>query len=152
PRDADDVRLLEGVVADELGRDLTGDRDDGRRVHHRVGEAGDEVRRAGAARGHANADFARGAGVAFRGVRRALLVAHEDVVDALPLLVELVVHVEDRAAGVAEDDVYTFANEALHHDARAAHRLAHGFYRARRPTAAALRRLRGAFAGCVAHC
>ena len=83
PRDADDVRFLERVVADEVRRDLAGDGDDGRRVHHRVREAGDEVRRAGAARRHAHADLAGRARVAFRGVRRALLVPHEDVRDAI---------------------------------------------------------------------
>ena len=41
--DADDVGLLEGVVADHVPRDLAGEDDEGHRVEVRRGEAGDRV-------------------------------------------------------------------------------------------------------------
>ena len=47
-RDADDVGLLEAVRADQVGAHLAGDEDGRDRVHHRVGDGRDEVRRAGA--------------------------------------------------------------------------------------------------------
>ena len=47
-RDAGDVRLLERVRADERGGDVRRHRDERHRVHVRVGDRGDEVRRAGA--------------------------------------------------------------------------------------------------------
>ncbi len=46
-RDADRVAFLEGVVADQMRRHLTGDADDRDRIHERVGQAGDGVGRAG---------------------------------------------------------------------------------------------------------
>jgi hypothetical protein len=80
-RDAGDVDFLKGVGAEDFAGDLAGDADDGDGVEHGGGDAGDEVGRAGAAGGHADADLARGARVAVGHVRGALLVAHEDVVD-----------------------------------------------------------------------
>ena len=47
-------------------------------VHLGVGDAGDEVRRAGAAGGHADADLAGGAGVALGREAAALLVPRQD--------------------------------------------------------------------------
>ena len=44
-RDADDVGLLEGVLAEQRARDVAGDRHHRDRVHHRRGQAGDEVDR-----------------------------------------------------------------------------------------------------------
>ena len=79
PGDADVVRLLEGVAADDRGRDLSREADNGDRVgvgggqaRHRVGE-----RRAGGHQGHTRTTA--GAGVAVRHVDRALLVAGQDV-------------------------------------------------------------------------
>ena len=99
--DAGDVDLLEGVGAEDLGGDLSGDADDGDGVEHGRRDAGDEVGGAGAGGGHADADLARGAGVAVGHVRGALLVADEDVVDRE--LAQGVVGGEDGSAGVAED-------------------------------------------------
>src|SRR3546814_6138444 len=44
------VRLLKGVGADQMGGHLAGEDDDGDRIHKRVGDAGDGVRRAGSRR------------------------------------------------------------------------------------------------------
>ena len=59
--------------------------------------------------------FGRRARIAVGGVDRALLVAHEDVLD-LVLLEELVVDVEDRAARIAEDVLDAFFLEAADDD------------------------------------
>ncbi len=50
-------------------------------------------------------------------MRRALLVAHEDVLD-LVLLEQLVVDVQDRAAGIAEDVLDAFFLQAADDDFR----------------------------------
>jgi len=63
----------------DLEGDLTGDGDDGDRVHVRIGDRRDQVGRTRTARSHAHADLAAGRRVALRRVSRALLVAHEDV-------------------------------------------------------------------------
>ena len=63
-----------------------------------------------------DADLAAGAGVAVGRVRGALLVANEDVVDRV--LRHRVVDRQDRAAGVTEDGVDSFADEAFPDDLR----------------------------------
>ena len=66
-----------------LRADLAGDGDDRDRVHLGVGEAGDEVGRAGAAGGDADAGLAGGAGVAVGHEPAALLVPRQDGAELL---------------------------------------------------------------------
>ena len=103
-RDAGDVALLERVRADQVRAHLAGDADERRRVHPRVGDRGDEVRRARAGRRDRDADPSRRARVALRHVPCALLVAGEDVTHGRPAR-ERVVGREDGAAGKPEGDV-----------------------------------------------
>ena len=100
-RDADRVAFLEGVGADERGRHLPGDAHEGNRIHQRVLQGRDHVGGAGAGGDEHDARLVRRAGVAFRGVARALLVPHQDVPDRV-LLVQFVVDRQHRAAGIAE--------------------------------------------------
>ena len=100
-RDAGDVDFLKRVGAEHLAGDIAGDADDGNGVEHGGGDAGDEIGGAGAAGGDGHADLARGARVAVGHVRRALLVAHEHVMDGE--LAQRVVGGQDGAAGIAED-------------------------------------------------
>ena len=81
-RDADRVGLLEAVGAEQLGAHLAGEEHDRDRVHHRVADRRDEVRRAGAAGAERDADLAGRLRVALGGVAAAGLVADEDVPDA----------------------------------------------------------------------
>ena len=79
--DADRVGFLEGVGADQMGRHLAGDADQRDGIHQGVGEAGDGVGGAGAGGDEQAADLAGGAGVALRRMGRALLVAHQHMLD-----------------------------------------------------------------------
>ena len=116
-RDAGDVGLLERVGSDERAADLAGDADDRRRVHHRGRDAGHHVRRAGPGGRDGDADLPGRARVAVGHVRRALLVAHEDVADRI--VEHRVVRRQDRAARIAEDDVHALAHEAVPENLRA---------------------------------
>ena len=98
---AEDVGLLEAVGADQVGADLAGDEDGRDRVHHRVGDRGDQVGRAGAGGGEGDADLAGGLGVALGGVAAALLVADLDVAEVG--VDERVVGRQVGAAGDPED-------------------------------------------------
>jgi hypothetical protein len=127
--DAADVGLLEGVLADQVGADLGGDRDQGDGVHVGRRDAGDEIERAGAGGAHADADFAGGAGIAVGHVRGALLVAGE--VEVHPAVshgvVELVEEVEEHAARDAEGNVGALLAQDLEDDLGAGERGGGGF-------------------------
>ena len=114
-RDADGVRLLEGVVADQVRGDLAGQAEHRDTVHQRIREPGDRVGRAGTGGHEHHANAAGRAGVAFRHVHGGLLVAHEDVAD--PVLPEdRVVDGEHGAARIAEHDLDAEVGERAHND------------------------------------
>ena len=114
-RDADGVGFLERVGADQRGRHLAGDDDHRDRIHQRVGDAGDRVGRARAGGDEHDAGLAGRAGIAFGRVRRRLLVADEDVADAV-LLEQRVVDRQHRAAGIAEHDLHAEIAQRLDQD------------------------------------
>ena len=82
---AENVGFLKRIRADQRTAHLAGDANQRHRIHLRVGNAGDQVRRAGAASRHGDADFSRDARIAFRREHRALLVPREDVAHAAAL-------------------------------------------------------------------
>ncbi len=108
----DVVRLLEGVVADQVRRHLARERDEGDRVHQRVLERGHQVGAGRPRRDQADSDLARRAGVAFRRMTRRSFLAHQDVPEPFEV-VERVIDREDRAAGQPEDDVHPFPLQTL---------------------------------------
>ena len=77
----------------------------------RIDQPGHQIGGAGAGRGAADAHLPGGARVAFGRERRVLLVPHQDVADGM--IVKRVVQRQRDAAGVAEDAVYVFTNQAL---------------------------------------
>ena len=103
-RDAGDVGFLEGVGADQRAGLLPGDGDQRDRVHVRVGDRGDQVRRARAGGGHAHPDLAGGLRVAGGRVPGALLVADQHVPHPGGVQ-QRVVGRQDGAAGDAEHDL-----------------------------------------------
>ncbi len=117
-RDAGDVDLLEGVLADERAGHVAGDGDHGHGVQLGGGDAGHEVGGAGAAGAEADADLAAGAGVAVGRMGGALLVADEDGAQ-LGMVGPDVVEGQDDAARVAEDDLHALADERLAERVRA---------------------------------
>src|SRR5262249_61592202 len=90
-RDAGDVDFLKRILAEQRARNLSGNRNERRGVHPRVGEGRDEIRGAGAAGRDAHADAAGRARVAFGGVARALLVSAQYVTQPLAVAGERVI-------------------------------------------------------------
>ena len=121
--DARDIGLLKSIGADQVRGHLAGDRDQRRRVEERVGNRRDQVRGARATGGDADADFAGGAGVALRHVARALLVAHQHVLNGVIDCHEGVVERQDRAAGDAPADRDVLGLERSDDRLRAEHAL-----------------------------
>ena len=76
PGDPHRVALLERIGADRSGRHLAGDRDHRNRVHVRIHQRCDQVRRRRAGGDHGDAGLARHVGVPLGGMAGALLMAH----------------------------------------------------------------------------
>ena len=115
PGDPRGVRLLEGVVADQVGRHLAGQADDRNAVHQRVDQPGHRVRRP-RPRGHQHhADLAGGARIALGRVHRAPLLADQDVADRV-LLEQRVVDRQDGAARVAENHLHALVLQGAQQD------------------------------------
>ena len=77
--DAGDVYLLKCISTQEVGCDLSRDCHNGRGIHISCGDAGDQIRCAGARRGEADSDLAGDTRVAIGGMGGGLFVAYQDV-------------------------------------------------------------------------
>ena len=117
--DADDVHLLEGVVADQVSRHLTGEHDDGDRVREGRGDAGHGVRRPRPGGHQADPHLARSPRVAVGGVDGPLLVPDEDVADRRAR--QFVIDVDHGPSGEPEERVHPFALQHLHQNPGAGH-------------------------------
>ena len=128
--DLDDGRFLEGVSAHQVRGHLPGYGNDGHGVHFRVGQARDQIGRARAGCGQANAYLAGGLGIALRGKYLALLVSAQDVADlgAGDRLVEF----HTGATGVAENGLDPLTRQCLDQYVGALDRFAALRIRARR--------------------
>ena len=109
--EADDVGFLEGVRAEGGGGDLSRDDHDGRRIRHRVGDAGDDVRGAGAGSDDDHTGRALDPRIALGRVDGTLFVPDEDVADTVPEVAEAVIHGHDLSAGIPEDGIHPFRDE-----------------------------------------
>ncbi len=78
------------------------------------GDAGGQVGGAGAGGGKAHAHLSGGAGVAVGGVGGPLLMSGQDMVDLVLIVVQLIIEVQDGAAGIPEDRVDLLLQQALH--------------------------------------
>ena len=115
-RDALDVGFLEGVFAQQGGGHVAGEGDHGHAVHVGGGDAGDQVGGTGAAGGQHHAGAARGAGVTVGRMGSALLVGGQHVADSVRIFVQLIVQIQNRAAGVAEQGIHALLDQDLDED------------------------------------
>ena len=111
PGDADHIRFLEGIVADQGRRHLPGDDDHRDGIHVGGGDAGDGVGGARAAGGNSHPDLAAGPGVAVGSMDRGLLMTGQDVLDRR--IHQVIVDVDDRPAGITKDGVHPFQAQAF---------------------------------------
>ena len=116
-RDAAVVGLLEGVVADQVRGHLSGEGDDGDRVHEGVLERRHQVGRRGPRGDQAHAHLAGGARVALGRVPGGRFMAYQDVAETLEV-VQGVVDRQYRPPGQAEHGVHAFTLQRLQHDPR----------------------------------
>ena len=111
---AGDIGFLEHVTAEQLRIDLPCDGHERDAVHIRRGNAGDEVRRAGAGGGDAHAGLAARTGIPAGRVGRVLLLAHQDMPDVG--LVKEIIEWADRRAGITEGQLYALKLQTFYHD------------------------------------
>ena len=108
-RDSGDIHFLKCVRAEDLAGNVAGNADDRNRVQHCCCDAGDEIRRAGAASGNAHTNLAGSARVAVGHVRGALLVAHQYMMNGK--LAQRVVCGQNGSARISEDVRYALTDE-----------------------------------------
>ena len=121
-RDPDRVAFLESVRADQVGRHLTGDDDQGNGVHEGIDDAGHCIGGAGPRRHQHHPRLAGRARITLRSVGGALLMARQDMAQAR-LVKERVIDRQDRAPWIAEQIRHTLVDERLHEDLRPGHGL-----------------------------
>jgi hypothetical protein len=129
PRDADRVGLLKRIGPDQTSGHLPGDDHHRDRIHPRIGDTGHRIGRTGAAGDEDDARLAGGAGIAFRRMRRAGFVPHEDMAQAAFALIfaeQLVIDRQHRAAGIAEYEFDALLHQRIDQDSRATALLRHG--------------------------
>ena len=120
---ADDVGFLERVGAHRRSRHLAGDRHHGHRIQEGGAQAGNQVESTRTAGGPDHTDGPAAASrVPIGGMGTALLVAHEDMLDAVRVFGQLLVQGQVGAARVAEDRVHAFTEQALEYDLGAGER------------------------------
>ena len=117
--DADDIRLLKRVLSDVRIRDLSRNADHRYRVHMRCRNARHEIGCSGPRGRKCNADLARGSGIAVCRMRRALLMARQDVRKLH--LVYFIVECEDGSPRIAEHDLNPLGLQALQESACTIH-------------------------------
>ena len=111
-RDAGDVDLLEGVLADEGVWNVPRDHHKRHGVEHCGADAGDEVGGTRARGAQAHSNVARGACVAISGVRGRLLMTDQDVAQ-LRVVDEHVIERKDHATWIAPDGVAPLQQDRL---------------------------------------
>ena len=84
------------------------------------GNAGGEIRGTGAGSGKAHTHFSGSTGVAVRRVGGTLLMCREHMVDLVLVSVELVIYIQNGAAGIAENRVDLLLQQAFHDGLRCA--------------------------------
>ena len=119
-RDSDRIAFLESVIADQMRRHLSRNANNRNRVTERVGQPGDRVGGTGTGRHQHAPDFAGRAGIAFRGVHRALLVPDQDVT-YLVLRENCIVDRQHRSARIAEHVLDVLVGKRLNHHLGAGH-------------------------------
>ncbi len=115
----DDVGLLERTATDHRLAHLTGDGDERAGIHEGISDGRDEVRRARAAGGHANASLAGRTRITFRSEAAALFVTRQDGADLG--LGKRLVDFHACAAGIGKNDFDAFAFEGFNENVAAEH-------------------------------
>ena len=117
-RDALDVSFLEAVLAQTRGGHVAGKGHHGHRVHISGSNAGDQIGSTRAAGGQHHAGAAGGAGVAVRCVGRTLLMRRQHMGDAVGILIQLIVEVQHRTAGITKNGIHALLAKNLHKNLR----------------------------------
>ena len=122
PRDPGRVRFLEGVIADQMCRNLTGQANNRNTVHQSIGQPGNGVCCAGTRRNKNDTDLSGGPGVTFRHVHSTAFLANENV-PKLILLKYRIVNRKHGTAGITEYGVDTLIRQRLNNYLGAVHTL-----------------------------
>ena len=117
-RDALDVGLLKGVLAQQGRSHIAGEGDHRYAVHISGGDAGDKVCGARAAGGQHYTGAAGRAGVAVRSVGGTLLMCGQYMAYTVGIFIQFVIQIQHGTAGIAEQGVNALFDQYLNEDLR----------------------------------
>ena len=110
------VNLLKGVLSEHRKRYVRRNCHDRHGVHVGCRNSRHQICRAGAAGRHADTDLSRRPRIAVSRMCSSLLVGSQYMPDLTAVLVERVIDIQYRAAGIAEDGIYALLLQALHNN------------------------------------
>ena len=109
------VDLLKRIIADQRRRHLTREDDKRNGIHVCGGDTSDRVGGTGPGRDQHNTRFSRGARISVRRVRGRLFMPHQNMFD-LVLLIQRIVDVQYRTAGITEHVLDPLVGETAYKD------------------------------------
>ena len=86
------VNLLETVLADQTGGNISGNRYHGHAVHECRRDTGDQIGRSGTAGCQTHTDFSGGSGITVRRKGCALLVSRQNMTDPMLVMIKLLIY------------------------------------------------------------
>ena len=114
--DAHNIHLLEAVPSQSIHGYISGNGHKRHRIQVGIGNAGHQVCGTRTAGGNHNAGLAAGSGIAVCRMAGSLLMGGDYMVDAITAFVQLIVDVQHRAAGIAENGIDALIDQLLNQD------------------------------------
>ena len=112
-RDPGDIDLLKGILAQQGNAHIAGDRNQRHGIHVCRGNPGDKV---GCTRAGGRKAYAHPSGCPRVSVRRmgsALFMGGQDMADLMLVAVQLIIHIQDRAARITENGIHSLFLQTL---------------------------------------
>ena len=114
--DAGNIDLLEAVASNQRGADVAGDGNHRNGVHVCGRDAGDQIGCTRTGRSEYNTNLTGCACIAICRMGSALLMRRQDMTDAVRILVQLIINIQNCTARIAENRIGTLLEQCLDED------------------------------------
>ena len=115
---AGDIDFLERIFSKQRQIHVTGNRHHWHRIHISGRNTGHEIRSPRTARCHTDADLARSSRITVRCMRRALLMRSKNVGYLIAVLIQSIIYIQNRSAGIPEDGINSLLFQTFYNNFR----------------------------------